>query len=326
MTTKHTIISVPTKFLKIELFKQMILNKLRLSSDDYSIEINQGNSGFYDLVELDSLFQQQFYPRIKIISRKGDIPKYTKTQPLILPAFSISSNIDIHESISIAMGQLWNNNIKQSFKNLIENHLSNISDVVNFYGLDKNESLCIIYYTVDAQHIKINETREKSVYKELNSALSGRDTPRLEKWKPYLYYLMRGLKKLPSETGTVYRGWDLQLTHKTERYHVGNSVIWPAFTSTSTSVSLLSSFANIRGTWASMDIVEGKDISKLSIYPQESELLLLPNSEFRVEEILGPSTKRLVIEFSKLPPNSFADLDMIHLKQITPTTSVFQSI
>jgi len=137
---------------------------------------------------------------------------------------------------------------------------------------------------------------------------------------------MRGLKKLPSETGTVYRGWDLQLTQKTERYHVGNSVIWPAFTSTSTSVNLISYFANIRGTWASMDIVEGKDISKLSIYPQESELLLLPNSEFRVEEILGPSTKRLVIEFSKLPPNSFADLDMIHLKQITPITSIFKSI
>jgi len=283
--------------------------------------VNTGNSGFYDLLQLDSLFQ----PRIKVISRKGVIPKYSKSQPLILPAFSISSSrIDIHDIISSAMGQLWTDNIKQSFKKLIENHFEKITDVINFYGLDTNEALTIIYYTVDAQHDGIKETREKSVYKELNNALAMRDSNRLEKWKPYLFYLIRGLSKLPSESCTVYRGLDVQLTQKTERYHVGNTVIWPAFTSTSTSSSILSSFANTKGTWASMDIVEGKDISKLSIYPQESELLLLPNSEFRVEEILGTSTKRLVIEFHKLSPNAFLDLDMIHLKQITPTTSLFQ--
>jgi len=52
-----------------------------------------------------------------------------------------------------------------------------------------------------------------------------------------------------------------------------------------------------------LDVKEGKDISKFSLFP-ESEILLLPNSIFVVEDILSGKLKKIM-------PN----MDMIHLVQ-----------
>jgi len=47
------------------------------------------------------------------------------------------------------------------------------------------------------------------------------------------------------------------------------------------------------GTYMMIDIIEGKDISLFSLFPEESEILLLPNSYFS-KDILTDHWKQLV--------------------------------
>jgi len=50
---------------------------------------------------------------------------------------------------------------------------------------------------------------------------------------------------------------------------------------------------NKKGTFMMIKIIEGKDISAFSLFPDEAELLLLPNSQFMVDEIISDELKKL---------------------------------
>lgn len=107
---------------------------------------------------------------------------------------------------------------------------------------------------------------------------------------------------------------------------VGNELIWPAFTSTSKTIEYMTSFAAKKsypsselpktGTLMIIDVIEGYDISPLSLYDREEEVILLPNSRFLIKEIVGKNCKQIL--------NCPNDLDIMYLEQILPTQSLWK--
>lgn len=106
----------------------------------------------------------------------------------------------------------------------------------------------------------------------------------------------RVLDKLPVHRQTTYRGTDLSKT-QSDKYQVGKVVVEAAFTSTSKDKK----FQN-KGDWGF--IVKGKtgrDISSVSKYPHEQEILFKKNTAFRVtkreERVIGGTIYLEEVEF-----------------------------
>lgn len=183
-----------------------------------------------------------------------------------------------------------------------------VNDVQRLHNLTDDETGAIVYYTTDAT--KFGGKREDSPYFKLNNTLAFRKDKELQDWKPFLHFLLSGLQKLPNFTGTVYRALDKSLSSLSKQYRAGSQVVWVAFTSTTKVRSKLESVKNLyfffffedtmlafsgqtEGTWMILSVCEGKDISSFSVYPNESEILLLPNSIFSVESTFTENQKRL---------------------------------
>jgi len=152
-----------------------------------------------------------------------------------------------------------------------------------------DEAIAILYYIIDLSGIVRDEN---NVFRLINSHLANRHLP--DCFLPYIYFLIQGLNKLPNYSGTVYRGIDISLLELSKQYSRDNLVLWVAFTSTTTDINVMKRFTGDKGTWLAIDIEEGKEIQKFSMYPTESEVLILPNSKFIVKEVLSESMKKLV--------------------------------
>jgi len=95
------------------------------------------------------------------------------------------------------------------------------------------------------------------------------------------------------------------------QYQIGGKVTWVAFSSTCKSYSQLSNFSSnsTDGSWLIIHCIEGKEVSSFSLFPDEEEVLLLPNSQFKIESILTEQMKSImklnpkldVLEMSQLP-------------------------
>jgi len=183
--------------------------------------------------------------------------------------------------------------------------------------LSLNEAGAIAYYTSDAATIlDPNAQRNASPYFTLNKVLARRDKSGLLKWGPFLYFLLSGLAKLNNWKGTVYRAIDVPvLQNSNTQYKLSNTVVWVAFSSTSTNVKTMKKFCKDKksGTWMILKVIEGKDVSDFSIYPLEQEVLLCPNATFKVENISTMNMKE-VMDWNK-------NLDVIDMtQQPTPVT------
>jgi len=128
------------------------------------------------------------------------------------------------------------------------------------------------------------------------------------------------LNKLPNIATTVYRAISRRvISDPKSQYKNAAQLVWVAFSSTSKNMDQLSNFAkDDQGTWIIMTITEGKDISSFSMFQNEEEVLLLPNTYLKVESILTENMKA-VMKINK------PHLDVIELKQI-PTPRRFKTL
>ena len=168
-------------------------------------------------------------------------------------------------------------------------------------GLTQDESAAIFLYTTEW------EPRDQCLYVVLNSILRSKSRKiSIQPWLLYMKLLLSALFKLPSQRMTVWRGVCLDL--RTE-YKKGKTCTWWGFSSCTKSISVLQSeyFLGQEGkrTMFSIDIFNGKNIRAHSAIEDEDEILLLPGSQFIVEDHFQPSKKD-------------PDLIIIHLKQIEP--------
>ncbi len=118
-------------------------------------------------------------------------------------------------------------------------------------------------------------------YKMLNTALRNNDKAELKRLEPYIEVAKSGLRQLPSFKGTVFRGTTLS-PEQLAKYEPGKIVTEDAFTST----SIDKSAAFSGNTEFYIDSVKGKDISILSDYPNEKEILFKPYTKFEVLKVI----------------------------------------
>jgi len=157
----------------------------------------------------------------------------------------------------------------------------------------------IVLYTCDTR--TSGGDINSNPYKVLNNKLRARQG--MEEFKPFLFYLVRGLTSLPPWSITCYRGESTRVTSVSPQYVEGNHVIWVAITSASLSSTSAEDFVGKSGgTLYIVTATHARDISKLSLYPDEAEVILTPNSVFKVTKVEPASGTRTY--------------DIIHLKQL----------
>jgi hypothetical protein len=166
-------------------------------------------------------------------------------------------------------------------------------------GLQQDEQAAIHLYT-----------QQNQFYKQLNDALRKNNEQTLIPWYGYLKLFLAALDKLSPYQGTVWRGVPKDLS---KNYKKNSEHIWWAFSSCTSSVDILQSpnFLGATGarTLFSIEVSNGRLINEFSEFPTEDEILLLPGTRVRVVSVLNQPT----------------GLDIIHLKQIEPSYSLFES-
>ena len=130
-------------------------------------------------------------------------------------------------------------------------------------------------------------TRESFLFRVLNTALRENDYSKVNTLGPLSFLIRNYFHTYRGFIGTVYRGVNLSSTEiQMYRKAVSFWYTWPSYTSTSKNRSM----ADFRGnTLFIIDIVEmtfttprAFDISELSYFPSEEEVLLAAGTSFQV--------------------------------------------
>eukprot|EP01124_Arcella_intermedia_P010776 TRINITY_DN17306_c0_g1_i1.p1 TRINITY_DN17306_c0_g1~~TRINITY_DN17306_c0_g1_i1.p1 ORF type:complete len:600 (-),score=103.03 TRINITY_DN17306_c0_g1_i1:25-1824(-) len=196
-------------------------------------------------------------------------------------------NVSIEVAVESAL--MAENVPKESIEYMTEqvnNHCKR-DRVVRFqseHHLTEQELKAILYYMVSAMN---NENGEnQSLYTKFNRQIANRST-NITIWKNYMYYLLEGLMKLPAWKGTVYRGVTPSILARWKEYHQKNqAVLIITVMSTNKTQKTLKTFSNDRdGTWMVLEVIDGRDVSRLSFYDEEEEIIVLPNTSFRITSL-----------------------------------------
>ena len=171
-------------------------------------------------------------------------------------------------------------------------------------GLTQDESAAIRLYTMEWD-TGVDEPRG-SLYVHLNRTLKLVDRIKLRPWFRYLKLFLTALAKLPSAPHqTVWRG--VRKDHSAD-YPPGTEVTWWAFSSCTTSLSVLESdlyLGNVgTRTLFSIETINGRTIRSHSHFTTEDEILLLPGTFFEVKSRLNPAPDLHIIHLQqKIPPH-----------------------
>jgi NAD:arginine ADP-ribosyltransferase len=134
-------------------------------------------------------------------------------------------------------------------------------------------------------------------YRELNTALRTGDTAELSRLDAYIRSATSGLNQLPAYRGTVFRGTNLS-DEAAANYVPGATVTERAFTSTSSELG-----AEFPGnTKFVIQSETGRDVSRLSEFADEEEVLFAPGTQFRVLGVdVDAATGRRTIYMREVP-------------------------
>ncbi|CAF3940622.1 unnamed protein product [Adineta steineri] len=171
-------------------------------------------------------------------------------------------------------------------------------------GLSQDESASIRLYTMEWD-APANQTRG-SLYSHLNRTLKQVDRTKLRPWFRYLKLFVTALAKLPvAPRQTVWRG--VRKDHSAE-YPPGDEVTWWAFSSCTTSLSVLESDLYLGNTGTrtlfSVETINGRTIRAHSHFVTEDEILLLPGTYFQVKSQISPAPDLHIVHLQqKIPPH-----------------------
>ncbi|CAF0744039.1 unnamed protein product [Adineta steineri] len=158
------------------------------------------------------------------------------------------------------------------------------------HGLTRDESAAIYLYTM--------EWGGNSFYQVINRALRAEDRSSLEPWFAYLKLFDSAVQKLPTLRKNLWRGVPEDITRLFKK---GDEFIWWTISSCSTSLSTIQHFLGSKSTVFLIEAINGKDISKYTNFPAETEVVLCPGTRLRV----------------KGDPLDHSPMHLIHLEEIT---------
>jgi hypothetical protein len=160
-------------------------------------------------------------------------------------------------------------------------------------GLTIDESASIMLYTMEGN------SKKNSLYKVLNAVLRSKNRKELPSCFLYLKLLFTALCRLQSTRRFLFRGIKLDLH---EDYLENKIVTWWGFSSCAMKVDVLDRFLGTTGarTMFAIDCNSGKDISCFSNYPDEKEVLLLPETQFKVVSSLNQGNGLYTIQLEEI--------------------------
>jgi hypothetical protein len=166
-------------------------------------------------------------------------------------------------------------------------------------GLTQDESASIMLYTMDWQPM------EQCLYYVLNSTLRSTDRQKLKPWFLYLTLFIKALSRLPSISLNVYRQVEIDVIDK---YPLGNTFIWWAFSLCSLSSTIFQSNENLNQsntrTVFTIECHSGKDIRKHSYFPNEDQIILMTASEFKVILSMRNNDNQHIIHLKEIESNN----------------------
>jgi hypothetical protein len=152
--------------------------------------------------------------------------------------------------------------------------------------LPPSEALAVVSYTYDLNMLS-EEDGDDNLFVVLNDTLRKRNASIMRVLKPYLTYLMRGLRALPEVQGTCFRGVPLACLNVVQaKYILGSDVHWSAFTSCALDINVAKHFAQQAtlagaqgegGVIFRITVLSARDVHAYSAFPKENEVLLSPN-------------------------------------------------
>jgi len=149
--------------------------------------------------------------------------------------------------------------------------------VLEKLNIEFEDALCIAAFTIEPE-----TNKQAAMYNVINQALRKRRSEKnLSPVKNLIVHFLRCLRKLPRVTkNVVYRGIDKNIE---SRMSIGSTATWWGFTSTSWDMGVTSTFIKENGSLLVLDgPLDGYDITLLSEFPNESELLLEPETHFKI--------------------------------------------
>ena len=109
-------------------------------------------------------------------------------------------------------------------------------------------------------------------------------------WRDYIWMLLHALKAAPPALQrTVWRGLRVAFGELVGDYEKGDEPQWSGFSSTATSIEVMTTFLGTEGARTLFQIELsasiGRDIKPFSLFPAEDEVLLPPNVVFEVASV-----------------------------------------
>ena len=174
------------------------------------------------------------------------------------------------------------------------------------------------YYVVNRAVRLPEETEEEKALKVQSIA----------EFNDIIFHLQASFRRLHSSGAfkTVYRGVKKEFINLS-LYQPGTVVTWPAFSSTSLSLTVASGFAESGVVFViagSHDSVSAKNIAIFSQFPEEEELLYGPNTAFTVKCIFGFSmgTLKVILECANSGSDPTRYIPPLNVEQASDHTAV----
>jgi len=150
------------------------------------------------------------------------------------------------------------------------------------------------------------ELSGESPYGACNGALRAADRGKCKPFVPFIWHVMHAMAKCERyEGGNVYRGVKADLSAD---YPKDREVTWFQFSSCTCDIQVEQSeqFCGSQGTRTlfSIELTTGRAriITKFSLVPSEAEVLLPPNSRFKVVSQFDAGNGLVIIQLKELPP------------------------
>jgi len=225
--------------------------------------------------------ERGFYEIVEIIDNAG----FLNIRAPLYPWFEVPNTTSIpsfDESISLAMSL---DITSQFYLNVKQKSLRSFKVIEGSCLFTKED-----YQAIFLKTLAWRKSEDLSV--QLNRDITNVDSYQsASKWKYYIYYLLKALRKVPSWDGRsdLYKAIPENVRWmKPFKYVKGNVITWKAFTSTYQSKMTAQQWVRGQEFYTQFVITgktSGRMIERFSCFQNEKEVLFAPGSTFKIVEI-----------------------------------------
>lgn len=200
------------------------------------------------------------------------IQKAASTRGILLTEMVQTVKDDKNLTLIKSLGFLGNKTVLEQCFTVFQTQIqSKVSKIAAFASCIKEELQATFLWTTNL------------VYRLVNRDLEELKVQELSKWNMLLYLLLNGLRKLPPVKLTAFRG--IKNYRKLEDYKKGDIVSWNRISALSKNRKIAEAFSDQTGMIFIVEALTAREISGISMYSGEEEVLLMPHCHFQVVDV-----------------------------------------